>query len=256
MCNFECAIDCAASCCGGATMITIDEIKRLYHDFPITVGFRKYAPLDENHEVFLEAIGLRSRGEFIVGDFVAGNWRNRRCTMLGDDNLCRLHKEGRKPAQCSLVPFCAVYPEERQDAVFMEQSRSAFSRCRGFRSADERSCEVWKSGKFTDERYAAAFAGYRSSLLRQKPFMMKMLKDLKKQSVFSSFLRGKGILEAAVPADMLIDLFDAAGIPEEDRGDFVAAQLELCRRELQSAEKRIEVYRDCVVAYERQTRRP
>jgi len=231
-------------------MITIDEIKKFYRDFPITVGFRKYIPVDQNHEVFLEAIGTSDRGRFIVGDFIAGNWRKPRCAMLGDDNLCRLHKEGGKPAQCSLVPFCAIYPEERQDAVFKEQRKGAFSRCKGYRAADETSCEVWKNGKFTNQRYAAAFAEFRGGLLRQKPFMMKMLKDLKKQAAFSNFLKGSGILEVAVPGDMLLDLFQTAGIPEEDRGGFISRQKELCSLELQASETRIEVFRDWIVACE------
>ncbi|HEX8949528.1 MAG TPA: SEC-C metal-binding domain-containing protein [Dissulfurispiraceae bacterium] len=250
-CNFDCIVECSGSCCGGATMITIDEVAKLYDVFPITVGFRKYSPVDENHEAFLEAVGTGGRGQFIVGDFIAGNWRKGRCAMLGNDNLCRLHKEGRKPIQCSLVPFCAIYPEERQDSVFMEQSKGAFSRCKGFCSPDDSSHMVWKDGKFAAPDYAAAFSAFRSGLLRQKSFMAKMLKELKKQVVFSNFMRGGGILEAAVPADLIPEFLDMAGIPSGRRSDFIGRQTELCGQEVNYVERRIEVYRDCVKAYER-----
>ena len=246
VCNFACAVECAGWCCGGATMITIDEIGKLYDVFPITVGFRKYLPVDAEHEIFLEAIGIGTGRHFIVGDFIAGNWRSRRCAVLGEDNFCGLHKEGRKPLQCSLVPFCAIYPEERQDSVFIEQKKGAFSRCRGFRSPDETSSEVWRNGKFTDKQYGTAFSEFRSGLLRQKPFMMKILRELKKQAAFSDFLKGGGILEAAIPGDLLFDLLDAAGIPADHHGDFIDRQKELVIREARSSEKSIAVFEDCL----------
>ena len=247
VCNFKCAVACASWCCSGATIITINEIGKLYDVFPITVGFRKYIPVDAEHEIFLEAVGIGTGRHFIVGDFIVGNWRSRRCAVLGEDNLCRLHKEGRKPIQCSLVPFCAIYPEERQDAVFMEQKKGAFSRCRGFRTPDEAASEVWRSGKFIDRHYGTAFSEFRSGLLRQKPFMMKILRELKRQVVFSDFLRGRGILEAAIPGYLLFDLLDAAGIPADCRGDFINKQKELFSREVQSSEKPIAVFEDCLI---------
>ena len=245
-CNFECSIDCAGQCCGGATVITIDEIGSLYDVFPITVGFRKYLPVDAGHEAFLEAIGTKTGGHFIAGDFIAGNWRARRCALLGNDNLCKLHKEGRKPIQCSLVPFCAIYPEERQDAVFMEQKKTAFSRCRGFRSPDDMSGVVWRDGKFTDKLYGTAFSAFRSGLLHQKPFMMKILNELKRQKVFHEFLRGTGILEAAIPVNLLFDLLDAAGITVESRSIYIDRQRELFVRELKTSEKPVAVFSDSI----------
>jgi hypothetical protein len=246
ICNFECAVDCAGQCCGGATVITIDEIGRLYDVFPITVGFRKYIPVDAGHEAFLEAIGTKSGGSFMVGDFIAGNWRATRCELLGNDNLCGLHREGRKPAQCSLVPFCAIYPVERQDAVFMEQKKTAFSRCAGFRAADDTSVVVWRDGKFTDKLYGAAFSAFQSGLLRQKPFMAKILRELKRQTVFREFLRGSGILEAAIPGNMLFDLLDAAGVPAGARSNYIDRQKELFVRELQKSEKPVAVFADSI----------
>ena len=246
ICNFECAVDCAGQCCGGATVITIDEIGRLYDVFPITVGFRKYIPADAGHEAFLEAIGTRNGGHFIVGDFIAGNWRTARCALLGNDNLCGLHMEGRKPAQCSLVPFCAIYPEERQDAVFIEQKKTAFSRCGGFRAHNDTSAVVWRDGSFTGKLYRAAFSAFRSGLLRQKPFMMKILGELKRQNVFREFMRGSGVLESAIPGNMLVDLLDAAGVPAEARINYIDRQKELFVLQLRKTEKTIAVFADSI----------
>ena len=248
-CNFRCVSDCAGKCCGGATMITIDEIKKLYSVFPITVGFRKYSPADEGHEAFLEAVGNRSERVFIVGDFIAGNWRRGRCSQLGADNLCKLHADGRKPYQCSIVPFCAVYPEERQDAVFASQREAAFRQCGGYMTYHETEDAVWKSGRFVQPDYAEAFQRFRSGMLRQAGFMRIILAELKKQPVFSSFLRGNGILEAAIPSYLLFDLLDAAGLASGSREDFIRVQRDLCLRELQSSGNHVAVFEDCIVTF-------
>ena len=248
-CNFKCVSDCAGRCCGGATIITIDEIAKLYGEFPITVGFRNYAPVDEGHEAFLEAVGSNSGKGFIVGDFIAGNWRKSRCSQLAADNLCKLHAESRKPYQCSIVPFCAVYPEERQDAVFASQRQKAFRQCDGYMTNHETEDVVWKSGRFIQPDYAEAFRRFRSGMLRQAGFMRTILAELKKQSVFSSFLRGNGILEAAIPAYLLFDLLDAAGLSSGSREDFVRVQRALCLRELQSSGKHVAVFEDCIVTF-------
>ena len=246
-CNFKCVSECAGKCCGGATMITIDEIAKLYDVFPITVGFRKYGPADEGHEAFLEAVGSRSGKVFIVGDFIAGNWRKGLCSQLGADNLCKLHTEGRKPYQCSIVPFCAVYPEERQDAVFASQRETAFKQCGGYMTYHETEDAVWKSGRFVQPDYAEAFSCFRNGMLRQAGFMRKILAELKKQPVFTSFLRGNGILEAAIPGYLLFDLLDSAGLTAEGREDFIRAQRDRCLRELQSSGKHVAVFEDCIV---------
>ena len=248
-CNFKCVSDCAGRCCGGATIITIDEIAKLYGVFPITVGFRKYEPADEGHEAFLEAVGNRSGKVFIVGDFIAGNWRKDRCSQLGADNLCKLHAEGRKPYQCSIVPFCAVYPEERQDAVFASQREGAFRQCGGYMTYHETEDAVWKSGRFVQPDYAEAFRRFRSGMLRQAGLMMRILAELKKQPVFSGFLRGNGILEAAIPGYLLFDLLDVAGLASGRREDFIRVQRDLCLCELQSSGKHGAVFEDCIVTF-------
>jgi hypothetical protein len=133
----------------------------------------------------------------------------------------------------------------------MEQKKSAFSRCRGFRAPDELSSEVWRNGKFTDKQYGTAFSEFRSGLLRQKPFMMKILRELKKQSVFSDFLKGGGILETAIPGDLLFDILDYAGVPADRRSDFINRQKELIDREVRASEKSIAVFGDCLRISER-----
>lgn len=246
-CNFRCVSECAGRCCGGATMITIEEIAGLCDVFPITVGFRKYAPIDEGHEAFLEAIGTKSGTVFIVGDFIAGNWRKGRCSQLGEDNLCKLQVEGRKPYQCAIIPFCAVYPEERQDAVFVSQRDTAFRQCGGYRQ-HEAADVVWESGRFVNSDYARAFGSFRGGMLKQAAFMRKMLAELKKQPSFRRFLQGGGILEAAIPGFMLTEFFDAAGLPADRREDYIVRQRELCLQELQSSDKSAAVFEDGIIA--------
>lgn len=228
-------------------MITIDEIAKLYDVFPITVGFRKYAPVDESHEAFLEVVGSRSGRVFIAGDFIAGNWQKDRCLQLGLDNLCKLHSEGRKPYQCSIVPFCAVYPEERQDAVFASQREASFRQCGGYLKYHEAQDVVWRSGRFIQPEYAEAFRRFRSGMMRQAEFMRRILSELKKQPVFSSFLQGNGILEAAIPGYLLLDLLDAAGLVGESREEFMNMQRALCLRELQSSDKHVAIFQDYIV---------
>jgi len=246
-CYFKCVSECAGKCCGGATMITIDEIVKLYDKFPITVGFRKYEPVDEGHEAFLEAVGTRHGRSFIVGDFIAGNWRKCRCSQLGSDNLCILHKEARKPFQCSIIPFCAVYPEERQDAVFASQKETAFKQCGGYMPFNETEHVVWKAGQFVSPEYADAFRSFRSGMLKQAGFMKKLLAELRRQSIFSRFLAGNGILEVAIPGHMLFDLLDAAGLEAGRRDDFISRQRELCLQELRSSGSHAAVFEDSVV---------
>ena len=82
---FSCVTSCAEFCCGGATLATIEEIKQCYDVFPITLAFRKYRPIDEEHRDFLDAAGMRSGRNYIVGDFVAGNRYAARCILLARD---------------------------------------------------------------------------------------------------------------------------------------------------------------------------
>lgn len=246
ICNFECVRECAGKCCGGATMITIDEIANLYDLFPITIGFRKYAPVEALHEAFLEAAGIRAGGAFIIGDFIAGNWRKPRCPQLGRDNLCGLQSAGKKPSQCSLVPFCAVYPEEVQDAILYSQREGAFRHCKGYKPLHETENAVWKKGRFVDPSYGEAFRRYRSGLMRQRPFMQKILDQLKRQDVFPKFLRGSGMLEVAIPGNMLVELLASAGLTGEKMRDFADRQSELCLSEIRNPETKAPVFGDAL----------
>jgi flavin-dependent dehydrogenase len=76
--------------------------------------------------------------------------------------------------------------------------------------------------------------------------MMRILRELKKQAVFSDFLKGGGILEAAIPGDLLFDLLATAGIPADHRSDFIDRQKELVVREMRTSGKAIAVFEDCM----------
>lgn len=231
---FQCAVVCAEVCCTGATMLTLEEVGKLYRHFPITVGFRKYTPADSSHRDFLDTVGERAGDLYIMGDFIAGNWRRKRCAMLGSTRLCRLHDAGLKPLQCRIVPFCAVYPENWQHIVLAEQEMGAFRECRGFREGAHKNRKAWHDGIITDEEARQAFYGYRESLGRQRRFMQAVLDECKVLPVFPRFLAGKGILEAAIPASMLFALLSEAGVPEGDYQGYLRSQADLCMKELSS----------------------
>jgi SEC-C motif len=241
---FSCAISCAESCCGGATLVTVEEIKQCYDVFPITIGFRKYVPIDEEHRDFLDAVGIRSGRKYIVGDFVAGNRYAARCAALSADNLCMLHTFGKRPAQCQLVPFCALYPEEKQDLVIDEQRRGKFFKCQGFMSPENHTVMVWKEGRFIDTAYRNAYYTYQRGLLKQWPITIAVLNELKKQVSFYEFLKGDGILEVAIPAHLLDDVLSAAGFPSEEFHCFVRGQQRVCMDALRGEGIRNQVLED------------
>ncbi len=243
-CNFACRMDCSEWCCTGATVITVEEFKKCFDVFPITVGFRKYAPVSPGHKDFLNAVGMESGEHYIVGDFIAGNWRRKRCMALNHDNLCGLHREGRKPLQCLIVPFCALYPEDKQDAVFAGQKTNKFARCSGFKAGDEAGLAVWRDGKFTDGTYRDAFYLFRKGLERQKPFMQGILEGLKEQNVYRDFLKGEGILETFIPMSLLFDVLEAGGLPVEDYYSFLKEQIRLCSDELSQEKAPGRVFED------------
>lgn len=230
---FQCVQACAEVCCTGATMLTINEIGQLFRHFPITVGFRRYAPADSGHRDYLDTIGERIGDHYIIGDFIGGNWRRKRCTMLSSALLCRLHDAGLKPLQCRIVPFCAVYAEEWQQVVLAEQQAGAFRGCRGFRAGQQRSADVWRSGIITDHGVRQAFYRYREGMQRQRGIMQAVLDELKESPEFPRFLSGKGILESPIPASLLVDVLKAAGMREEDYPGYAKDQAILCQRELE-----------------------
>jgi len=231
---FQCAVACADVCCTGATMLTLDEVGKLYRYFPITVGFRKYTPADGSHREYLDTVGERAGDVYIIGDFIAGNWRRKRCAMLGSTRLCRLHDAGLKPLQCRIVPFCAVYPENWQHVVLAEQQIGAFRKCKGFREGTNKDREVWRNGIITDEETRRAFYRYRESISRQRRFMQAVLDECKALPAFPRFLAGNGILEAPIPASMLFAILSEAGVSDNDYQGYLESQARLCMSELQS----------------------
>lgn len=232
VCAFACSMDCSEWCCGGATLITLEEIKSCYDIFPITVGFRKYLPLNPAHRALLDSVGMKTERGYVVGDFVAGNRFRKRCMALDNEGLCRLHKMGRKPAQCRLVPFCALYPEESQAGVFAEQKGAKFSQCRGFRSPQATEYALWKEGRFIDGDYRRAFHDYQRGLKIQKPLMEKIFEGLRGQRSSIEFLKGEGILEVPIAIPLLFDVLEAACFSPEGCYDFLREQSRLCHHEV------------------------
>jgi Fe-S-cluster containining protein len=242
---------CAEYCCGGATLITIDEISGCYDLFPISVGFRKHTPLDTLHRDLLDAVGVAWSGRFIVGDFIAGNRRIARCLALSDKNLCSLHGTDKKPAQCRLVPFSGLYPEERQDVLFAEQRRGRFAKCRGFVGPDVEEHVVWKEGRFADQAYRRAYYDFQQGALKQAPLMREILEGMRGQEGYEQFLGGEGILEVAMPASLLPRVLDEAGVPRGEHQSYAEAQWRLCRRESVRTDGRNAVLEDCTLELER-----
>jgi Fe-S-cluster containining protein len=230
--NFTCLMECAKTCCTGATLITLEEIRHLYDVFPVTVGFRNYLPLSSDHRDLLEMVGFRERTCYVVGDFVAGNRFRKRCTALDRGSLCRLHREGRKPMQCQLVPFCALYPEKMQDMVLAEQRSGTFAGCRGLLEEAGMDHRVWSQGRFTEAGFRAAYYGFQRGLARQRNLMGRLLDSLRQQKSYQVFLRSEGILEAAMPVPMLFDVLAAAGLAPQEHVLFVREQRRLCQREV------------------------
>ncbi|HSW63959.1 MAG TPA: hypothetical protein VLH56_11730 [Dissulfurispiraceae bacterium] len=243
---FSCVTTCADVCCSGATMITIDEIVPLYRYFPITVGFRKYTPLDAGHRDFFDTVGERFGSIYVVGDFIAGNWRRNLCSMLLVNHHCRLHNTSHKPMQCQIVPFCAVFPESAQQMVLVEQQAGAFRKCRGFAAGVESGAIVWDAGRIVNEDIREPFYRYREGMVRQRRFLQVLLDDLKRQPSFERFLSGSGMLEAAVPSAMMPELLQAAGMKKQQFGDFAAAQAKLCRRDFELTPDAA-VFQDCLL---------
>jgi hypothetical protein len=251
LCAFDCRAECAEVCCGGATLITIDEIRICYDLFPISVGFRKHTPLDRSHRDLLGAAGIPWRGRFIVGDFIAGNRHAPRCSALDSANHCSLHGTGKKPAQCRLVPFSALYPEGRQDVLFGEQRKGKFAKCRGFVGRETGGHIVWREGRFVDQAYSRAYHDFQQGALSQAALMGDILEGMKAQEAYGQFLAGEGILEAPIPAALLPRVFEAAGLPVQEHRRYVEAQWRLCRREGARTGWRNSVLEDCARELER-----
>lgn len=231
-CTFFCEKGCSDVCCNGATLITIEEIKDFYKIFPIYIGFRKYSPLSKENRVFLKNIGGEIDDYYIIGDFVAGNRFNRSCIALDEDHLCKLQKEGKKPLQCKIVPFCAIFPEDMQDIIFAQQRQTKFAKCEGYKENWESKNTVWQNGIFTDESLKSAFYDFQRGLKGQSHFMKNILLSIYKEDYFKDFLEGEGILEMPIPAPILFSVLEEAGFSDEESLDFIISQARICQKEL------------------------
>jgi hypothetical protein len=199
-------------------------------------------------------VGFREGTRYVVGDFVAGNRLRRSCSALEGGRLCRLHREGRKPMQCRLVPFCALYPEDMQDVVLAEQKRDAFSGCRGILTGASTDHSVWSRSRFTEPGYRSAYYGFQRGLARQRGLMGRLLDSLRHQRSYQDFLCSQGILEAAIPELMLFDVLDTAGVAPEEYLPFVREQRRLCHREISSGHPSPRVLQDSLAALDHMAR--
>ena len=226
---FTCFKDCASLCCSGATLLTASEISNLSHLFPITVHFNKISPQNEEHKLLLDSIGINRGRHYIVGDFVAGNWRDKTCSMLNQNKECKLHLEGIKPIQCIIVPFDAIYPESLQGLVIVEQRAGKFFRCQGFK--DTKSL-IWEKGHFKEGAFYKAFRDYHREMGRQRDFMDKLLGFLKKNDSYKDFVSGRGILESPIIDEVFDNFVELVGFKKLEINAFIKNQMSLLKRQV------------------------
>lgn len=228
---FECQIECSSLCCGGATIITLDEIGKFYSHFPITIAFQKIIPVDDFHAQYLSDFLRKKDGFFIVGDFVAGNRLKRRCSKL-KNSLCQLQNTG-KPLQCRVVPFSVTFPEEYQDRVINYRRKGAFRNCKGFSS---NSNLLW-SGRFEDRELSINFYKLKENMRAQQEILSNILNTLSGSKAYKIFMeRETGLLELPIPRDFLILILEKANI--EKPQDFLIHQKKLISSELSAGQTR------------------
>lgn len=253
VCSFVCQKSCSEVCCNGATLITIEEIKDIYDIFPIYIGFRKYFPLDKEHKTFLKNMGGEVDDYYILGDFIAGNRFRKTCFALDEDKLCKLHKIGKKPLQCRIVPFCPVYPEGLQDIIFMEQRKVKFAECEGYKDSSTESI-VWKDGSFTDLSIKNAFYDFQRGFEKQSSIMKDILLTIYKEDFFKNFLEGEGILEMPIPIPFLFRVLEESGLSDEESIKFIVAQTKICQKELDDESAQNTVIEDWFTELKKLTR--
>lgn len=242
---FKCAISCAEVCCTGATLLTHIDIPHVYKIFPITIGFWKYKPITQFDEDFFREIGLSISDFFVIGEFIGGNWREKRCKALGKDKRCILHLDGVKPLQCRLIPFSAIFEESIQDKVIDYQRSKSFKRCQGFNLDNHL---TWENGVLVDTQLKKEFHEYRNLLKLQKPLMMSIIKELKKSSSYKAFLHGKhGILEVPILKTVFEDFIQLTGLGTENKSDYLNHQMKLLN-EVERTEKG-DVFSDALAVY-------
>lgn len=229
--QFECQIECSSLCCGGATIITLDEIGKYYSDFPITIAFQKIIPVDEFHAQYLSDFLIKKERFFIVGDFVAGNRLKRRCSKL-KNSLCQLHNTG-KPLQCRVVPFSVTFPEEYQDRVINYRRKGAFRNCKGFSS---KSNILWR-GRFEDRELSICFYKLKENMRAQREILFSILNTLSGSKTYKIFIEKEtGLLELPIPRAFLFDILERAKIEKPE--DFIRHQKRLLISELSAGQTR------------------
>ncbi len=226
--HFQCITTCSFLCCGGATIITLQEISKVYRFFPITIGFIKIYPVNNIHREYLKDITFNYKNFFIIGDFIAGNRFKEKCKML-KDSLCTLHG-GPKPLQCRIVPFSVTFPEEMQDLVIKERRNRAFKKCEGFK---ENLPLVW-DGSFKSNELKTAFYSLRENISNQRELMEKIFASLQGNPVLSRFIISPdGLFEIPVPNYFFEELLTKASI--KSPGDFLRSQKQLFVNELKDS---------------------
>lgn len=215
--HFQCVTECSSLCCGGATIITLSEIAKLYKFFPITIGFQKVFPFDSEHENYLKDITFKYKNFYIIGDFIAGNRLLKKCRFL-KNSLCSIHGE-LKPFQCRVIPFSVTFPEVYQDIVIKEKRKGAFRFCKGF---EENFPIIWNY-KFTDSELKTNFYKLKEALSVQIDLMEKIFADITTTPFFSQFMLSKdGLLEVPIISKFIEETCVRALI--ENPKDFIKKQ--------------------------------
>ncbi|MEN2994130.1 MAG: hypothetical protein ABDH19_02130 [Thermodesulfovibrio sp.] len=223
--KFQCVMSCSYVCCGGATIVTLKEIGKLYRFFPITIGFRKIYPFDFYHKKYLEDFVIKYKGFYIIGDFIAGNRLKKRCRLI-KDSLCSIH-ENFKPLQCSVIPFSVTFPESLQNLVIAEKRKGVFKNCKGFH---DDAPVVW-DGEFTDQKLKESFYALRENFIQQKDIMERIFLRFETNVFFERFIRAEnGFFEVPIVGDFIDELCSVASIKEKK--DFLKIQKTLFINEL------------------------
>lgn len=221
--RFQCVIHCSSLCCGGATILTLKEIKKLYRFFPVTIGFRKIFPLNSAHKSYIEEIAIKYKNFYIIGDFVAGNRLKKRCQML-KDSLCLINSF--KPLQCSVIPFSVTFPEELQNLVIAKKRQGAFKFCKGF--IDD-SKLVWDD-KFVDKELRENFYKLLENFIFQRDIIEKIFLKFENNPFFKKLIQSEeGLFEVPIISDFIDEI---CGIASIDKKEFIKFQKSLFVREL------------------------
>uniref|UniRef100_A0A7C4AII7 YkgJ family cysteine cluster protein n=1 Tax=Thermodesulfovibrio aggregans TaxID=86166 RepID=A0A7C4AII7_9BACT len=242
--KFQCEIFCSSVCCGGATILTANEIGRLFKFFPITAGFRKIHPVSSSHKVYLQDFAIVYGGFYIIGDFIAGNRLKRRCRML-KESLCSIHGE-LKPLQCRIIPFSVTFPEDFQALVIAEKRKGAFRACKGFK---EKAPLVW-NGQLIEPELKENFYKLRENLIFQRNMMEKIFFSFKNTPQFKKFINAEeGLFEVPLLPEVIDEICEITGI--QNRTEFLKVQKTLFINELVAGGIKNSLFIDALNAIER-----